>query len=157
MLSHYVRGLEPELVRFYRHACATSGPSLNRTADSSKPQTEPSRVEISAPAPGQQTVVVVGLSMVGWRFCEALRERDDKKQYRIVTFCEESRLAYNRVGLTQMFSHGDGDKLLMTEDTWYEEEGIIVLRGHRASSIDRQRQLVCSDKGTQVCQCFLAD
>eukprot|EP01052_Picozoa_sp_SAG31_P002500 SAG31_NODE_89_length_26711_cov_24.949459_2_plen_136_part_00 len=110
-------------------------------------------MQIPPPADGQQTILVVGLSMVGWRFCEAVRELGalaGEHKFRIVTFCEEPRLAYNRVGLTQMFAHGDADQLLMTPDGWYEDEGICVLRGHRAISIDRAKQTVCSDKGVEV-------
>ena len=45
----------------------------------------------------------------------------------IVSFCEERLIAYNRVGLGQMFDHGEADKLLMAEDAWYHENGITVL------------------------------
>ena len=44
-------------------------------------------------SPDQKTIVVVGLSMVGWRFCESLVSRDTERSYRIVTFCEEPNLA----------------------------------------------------------------
>lgn len=102
------------------------------------------------PTDNRKTVVVIGLSMVGWRFCEALVENDSDKQYRIVSFCEEPRLAYNRVGLGQMFDHGEPDQLLMAEESWYRESGITVLTGHKAVNIDRSRQVVSSDKGTEV-------
>eukprot|EP01051_Picozoa_sp_SAG22_P003112 SAG22_NODE_147_length_17533_cov_46.384536_11_plen_545_part_00 len=135
-----------------RHSCSLS-PAATGLA---RPSMSSSEAPAAGPA-GQKTAVVVGLSMVGWRFCEALRElmapatpEGAEPEYKIVTFCEESRLAYNRVGLTQMFAHGDADKLLMAEDAWYEEEGITVHRGHRAAAIDRENQVITSDKGVAV-------
>lgn len=47
-----------------------------------------------------ETIVVVGNGMVGLRFCEKLVAADINRRFRIVTFCEESRAAYDRVGLT---------------------------------------------------------
>ena len=34
------------------------------------------------PGDSRKTIVVVGLSMVGWRFCEALIQNDTAKEYR---------------------------------------------------------------------------
>src|SRR5690242_8319128 len=48
-----------------------------------------------------RTVVVVGNGMVGHRFCERLVEFDAAGEYRIVTFAEEPRAAYDRVNLTK--------------------------------------------------------
>ena len=104
----------------------------------------------AVPGDERKTIVVVGLSMVGWRFCEALVQNDTAKQYRIVSFCEEPMIAYNRVGLGQMFEHGEPDKLLMAEAAWYREHGITVLTGHKAVSIDRAKKVVRSDKGAEV-------
>ena len=36
----------------------------------------------TVPDDGRKTIVVVGLSMVGWRFCEALIQNDTAKEYR---------------------------------------------------------------------------
>lgn len=49
-----------------------------------------------------------------------------------------------------MFDHGEPNKLLMAEDAWYRENGITVLTGHKAVSIDRERKVVRSDKGAEV-------
>ena len=57
----------------------------------------------------RRTVVVIGNGMVGHRFCENLVECDVDKKYRIVTFCEEPRPAYNRVNLTKFFSYRDAE------------------------------------------------
>src|SRR5258708_397141 len=62
----------------------------------------------------QKTVVVIGNGMVGHRFCERLIEFDVKRDFKIVTFCEEPRPAYDRVHLTQYFEHRSAEKLALS-------------------------------------------
>lgn len=50
----------------------------------------------------QKSVVVIGNGMVGHKFCEKLLELDSEGQYKITTFCEEPRAAYNRMRLTEV-------------------------------------------------------
>lgn len=96
------------------------------------------------------TVVVIGNGMVGLRFCEKLVEFDAARKYRIVTFCEEPRAAYDRVGLTSFFAHRDAEKLMLARLDWYEQNGIELHLGDRAESIDRQKQIVLSQKGVVI-------
>ncbi len=98
----------------------------------------------------RKTVVVIGNGMVGLRFCEKLDEFDTAGEYRIVTFCEEPRAAYDRVGLTTFFAHRDAEKLMLARSEWYHEQGIELHLGDRASSIDRKRQFVRSEKGVEI-------
>src|SRR5206468_8486611 len=97
-----------------------------------------------------QTIVVIGNGMVGHRFCEKLIEFDSAHQYRIVTFCEEPRAAYDRVGLTSFFAHRSAEKLMLAKREWYEEHGITLHIGDRASQIERKTRRVRSDKGVEV-------
>ena len=99
---------------------------------------------------GRRNVVVIGNGMVGQRFCEQLVERDTKRQFRLITFCEEPRAAYDRVGLTSFFAHRDAQKLMMAKMAWYEANGVELHVGDRASDIDRQAKVVRSDKGVEV-------
>ena len=99
---------------------------------------------------GQKTVVVVGNGMVGLRFCERLVEFDATGTYRVVTFCEEPRAAYDRVGLTTFFAHRDAEKLMLARQDWYHEHGIELHIGDRACVIDRKRQRVRSEKGVEI-------
>lgn len=96
------------------------------------------------------TIVVIGNGMVGHRFCEKLVEFDTARQYRIVTFCEEPRAAYDRVGLTSFFAHRNAEKLMLARLEWYRENGIELHIGDRAAKIDRRQQLVQSEKGHSV-------
>ena len=84
---------------------------------------------------------VVGISIVkvGHRFVEKLVEFDNAKQYRIVTFCEEPRPAYDRVGLTSFFAHRNADELMLAQLDWYQDQGIELHIGDRATSIDREK------------------
>ncbi len=98
----------------------------------------------------RRTVVVVGNGMVGLRFCEKLVEFDKSGDYRVVTFCEEPRAAYDRVGLTTFFAHRDAEKLMLTRREWYQEHGVELHLGDRACGIDRKRQRVQSEKGVEI-------
>jgi NAD(P)H-dependent nitrite reductase large subunit/NAD(P)H-dependent nitrite reductase small subunit len=95
-------------------------------------------------------VVVVGHGMVGHRFCEKLVEFDVDRKYRIVTFCEETRAAYDRVGLTTFFAHRDAEKMMLAKLEWYEEHGIELYIGDRVKRIDRKKRQVESDAGRKI-------
>ncbi len=96
------------------------------------------------------TVVVIGNGMVGHRFCEKLVEFDDRRDYKVVTFCEEPRPAYDRVRLTSYFDHRDIDKLMVARLDWYSENGIDIHVGDRAREIDRDRRVVVSEAGREI-------
>lgn len=98
----------------------------------------------------RKTIVVIGHGMVGHRFCERLVEFDTARQYRIVTFCEEPRAAYDRVGLTTFFAHRSAEKLMLANLDWYREHGIELHIGDKAISIDRKRRIVRSEKGESI-------
>src|SRR3990167_7203384 len=95
----------------------------------------------------RKNVVVIGNGIVGQRFCEKLVQYDSARQYRIVTFCEEPRAAYDRVGLTSFFTHRDAEKLLLANLEWYRRNGVELHIGDRANTIDPKKQSVISDKG----------
>ena len=98
----------------------------------------------------QQTITVIGNGMVGHRFVEKLVEFDTHQQYKIVTFCEEPRAAYDRVGLTSFFAHRDAEQLMIARLEWYRENGVELHIGDRANAIDRDRRVVTSDGGVDI-------
>ena len=103
----------------------------------------------------KKNIVVIGNGMVGHRFAEKLVafdeiERCDAKRFNIVTFCEESRAAYDRVGLTSFFAHRDAEKLMIARLDWYREHGIEIHIGDRADKIDRHKRIVTSDRGVSI-------
>jgi len=95
-------------------------------------------------------VVVVGNGMVGHRFCERLTALDGAGRFRIVTFCEEPRPAYDRVNLSKYFDKRDAEPLRLACPTWYAENGISLHVGDRVAAIDRQRRVVVSARGREV-------
>ena len=104
-----------------------------------------------ASSPGRpETVVVIGNGMVGHRFCEKLVEFDAGRRHRIVTFCEEPRPAYDRVGLTRFFDERDAARLMLTSPEWYDEKGIELHVGDRATAIDREARVVRSARGREI-------
>jgi nitrite reductase (NADH) large subunit len=98
----------------------------------------------------KRNVIVIGNGMVGQRFCEKLIEFDTSKRYRIVTFCEEPRAAYDRVGLTSFFAHRDAEQMMMQRMEWYHENKVELHLGDRAKTIDRSTFVVRSDKGVEI-------
>lgn len=98
----------------------------------------------------RQNIVVIGNGMVGQRFCERLVEFDAEQQYRIITFCEEPRAAYDRVGLTSFFAHRDAEKLMLARREWYADHGVELHLGDRANQIDRKKRVVSSEKGAKI-------
>lgn len=96
----------------------------------------------------KKNLVVIGNGMVGHRFVEKMIEFDQHKQHRIITFCEEPRAAYDRVGLTSFFAHRDAERLMLARIDWYQEHGVELHIGDRANCIDRESKQVTSEKGT---------
>ncbi len=54
-------------------------------------------------------LVVIGNGMVGHRYIEDLVEKTDVANMDITVFCEEPRVAYDRVHLSSYFSHHTAD------------------------------------------------
>ncbi len=102
-----------------------------------------------------KTIVVVGNGMVGHRFCERLVEFDTAREYRLVVFGEEPRLAYDRVNLTKYFGHRQADKLALATPQWYEDNGITLFVGDRAREVDRENRVVRSVQGREVAYDFV--
>ena len=100
--------------------------------------------------PPKQTIVVIGNGMVGHRFCQRLIGMDEMDRFEIVTFCEEPRVAYDRVGLTRFFDTRDPEKLMLTSEQWYRDNGITLYVGDKAIKIDRQKQIVLSSNGVEI-------
>ncbi|CAM9947775.1 unnamed protein product, partial [Choristocarpus tenellus] len=108
----------------------------------------------------RETVVVIGNGMVGHKFIETLKELDTTNKYKVVTFCEEKRAAYNRMRLTEYFTKKDVDDLSMSgsyntngdgSTEWYDTtEGVEVHVGDKALKIDREAKVVLSEKGREV-------
>jgi len=93
-------------------------------------------------------VVVIGNGMVGHRFVEAAVGSGAGLD--ITAFCEEPRVAYDRVHLTEFFSGRDAAALSLVEPGFYERHGVRVLTGDAAVTIDRAAKTVTASSGATV-------
>ncbi|KAG2216133.1 hypothetical protein INT45_005645 [Circinella minor] len=90
----------------------------------------------------QKQIIVVGLGMVACSFIEKLLDYDETKQYQIRVFSEEPEVAYNRVGLTQYFSHCNVEQQLMQPRAWYTDNQVQVELGDPVEEIDSESKRV---------------
>jgi len=109
--------------------------------------TTTSSVEVSD---RRRTLVVAGNGMVGHRLLEILVERGATAEWDIVTFCEEPRVAYDRVALSSLFSGATADDLSLVSDGFFEQAGLTVHIADAVASIDCARREVVSRLGVRV-------
>ncbi|MEH0760043.1 nitrite reductase large subunit [Vibrio sp. 16] len=95
-------------------------------------------------------LVVIGNGMVGHRYVEDLVEKADASQYEITVFCEEPRVAYDRVHLSSYFSHHTADELSLVKEGFYEKHGVNMLIGERAINVNREKRIVHSSTGREI-------
>ncbi|MFG2163863.1 nitrite reductase large subunit NirB [Micromonospora chersina] len=88
-------------------------------------------------------LVVVGNGMVGQRFVEALRARDQERRWQVTVLGEERRPAYDRVRLSAFFDGVSAEELnLHTPD-----DGVDLRLGAPALALDRARRVVTTATG----------
>ena len=85
--------------------------------------------------------------MVGHKLLEELVERGATAEWDIVTFCEESRPAYDRVGLSSFFSGTTAEDLSLVSPGFFVQVGLTVHLGDRVASIDTKAGQVVSARG----------
>ena len=95
-------------------------------------------------------LVVIGNGMVGHKFLESLVKNGHSDQFEIITFCEESRLAYDRVQLSSYFSGKTAEDLSLVAPGYYEDHGITVHTNDKAIAIDREKKTVTSAQGLEI-------
>jgi nitrite reductase (NADH) large subunit len=98
----------------------------------------------------RKSAVVIGHGMVGHRFVEALRARDESDDWSVTVLCEEPLPAYDRVGLSTYVGAWDPKELALAGND-YPGDALVDLRiGRRAASIDREARKVTTDSGEVV-------
>jgi len=88
--------------------------------------------------------------MVGHKLLEVLAERGATAEWDVVTFCEESRPAYDRVGLSTFFNGTSADELSLVAPGFFDQVGVTIHLGDAVASIDRASALVHSVKGKAI-------
>ncbi|MCK6546192.1 FAD-dependent oxidoreductase [Myxococcota bacterium] len=98
----------------------------------------------------EQTLVVAGNGMAGWRLCQRLVDCGAHGALKIVVFGEEPRPAYDRVHLTELFQGKTPDALTLASVDWYVEHGIELHLGDPIVEIDREHCVVVAASGLEV-------
>ena len=82
-------------------------------------------------------LVIIGNGMVGHRLVDRLISRGATARWQVTVFCEEPRLAYDRVNLSSVFDGKTAEDLAMARLADYQDAGIEVLIGDRAAHTTR--------------------
>ncbi|MBH0775702.1 nitrite reductase large subunit NirB [Nocardia bovistercoris] len=102
------------------------------------------------PTTQRKTVVVVGHGMVGHRFVEALRSRDEAGKWQVIVLSEESRAAYDRVGLSAYVGAWDASALALPGNEYAGDDLVELRLGQRGVSIDRAARKVVTSDGAAI-------
>ncbi|TRX53401.1 nitrite reductase large subunit NirB [Thalassomonas sp. M1454] len=94
----------------------------------------------------KQNIVVVGNGMVGHHFVEQLYKDND---YQITVLSAESRLAYDRVHLSEFFTGKTADDLAMTDVATYEAWGVDFRTNAKVVNIDKANKKVVTATGEE--------
>jgi nitrite reductase (NADH) large subunit len=100
--------------------------------------------------PERRTLVIAGHGMVGHKLVEELAERRATDDWDIVVFCEERRMAYDRVHLTSFLEGVPADELSLVDPALLELPGIEVHTSDALAEIDRVARTVTSIAGRTV-------
>ena len=95
-------------------------------------------------------LVIIGNGMVGHRFVEEIIDKMQSDQFNITIFCQEPRVAYDRVHLSSYFSDFTAEGLSLVQEGFYEEHHINILLNERVILINRQLKQVHSQTGRIV-------
>ncbi len=95
-------------------------------------------------------IAIIGNGMVGHRYIEELIDKADMNKYDVTVFCEEPRVAYDRVHLSSYFSHHTAEELSLVKHGFYQKHGINVLLNERAITINRDQKLIYSNSGREI-------
>jgi nitrite reductase (NADH) large subunit len=93
-------------------------------------------------------LVAIGNGMVGHRFLEQMTAKG--ADWELISFCEEPRVAYDRVNLSGFFAGKTAEDLSLVEPGFYQERNVQMYVGDKVVSIDRANHTVTSDKGVTV-------
>lgn len=92
-------------------------------------------------------VLVIGHGMVAQRFLELLDVHAGGMCVEVLS--EEPRPAYDRVGLSNYFVHGDEQSMSLVPEGFFESPHIRLHLGESAVSIDREQRTVQTSEGRE--------
>jgi len=95
-----------------------------------------------------QCLIVIGNGMVGHRFWETWTADPRSAGWSAVCLAEEPRPAYDRIHLSEYFTHRDAAQLALADEAWYADRGIRLVLGDAAVAVDRETKRVRTASGT---------
>ncbi|NJK48020.1 nitrite reductase large subunit [Candidatus Gracilibacteria bacterium] len=98
----------------------------------------------------KRNLIVIGNGMVGHKFLELMVAKKCNEAWNLITFCEEARVAYDRVNLSSYFSGKTAGDLSLVEPGFYQENNIQIYIGDRAIAINRDKQTISSGNGLEI-------
>ena len=97
--------------------------------------------------PVKQKIVVVGNGMVGHHFIEQLCMSNQRENYDITVLSAESRLAYDRVHLSEYFAGKTAEDLALTTPENYQQLGVNFELDAKVVAIDKSAKSVTTGQG----------
>lgn len=95
----------------------------------------------------KQKLILIGNGMAGVRAIEEVL-KIKKDEYEITIFGSEPHPNYNRIQLSTVLQGGTSVKdITLNHHEWYVENGISLYTGETVISIDKEKQIVTTDKG----------
>ncbi|MDR4947373.1 nitrite reductase large subunit NirB [Neobacillus cucumis] len=95
----------------------------------------------------KQKLILIGNGMAGVRAIEEVLKLN-KDEFEITIFGSEPHPNYNRIQLSTVLQGGTTVKdITINDEQWYEENNIQLFKGESVISIDKERQVVTTDKG----------
>ncbi|GMG87713.1 nitrite reductase large subunit NirB [Biformimicrobium ophioploci] len=92
-------------------------------------------------------LVIIGNGMVGHHFIEQLMGHPAAETFDITLFSEETRLAYDRVHLSEYFAGKTAADLMMADYQQYLDWGIHIHKGEKVTYIDHAERKLTSETG----------
>ncbi|BDD00668.1 nitrite reductase large subunit NirB [Persicobacter psychrovividus] len=96
-----------------------------------------------------KNLIIIGNGMVSYKFCEQLADAGGLSEFAVTIFGEEPRAAYDRVHLSEYFSHYDASKLAMAPDSFYADHGINLKLGTMVTKVDPETKTVTTSANEQ--------
>ena len=98
----------------------------------------------------KKNLVAIGNGMVGHKFLERIIASDAVTNWNLITFCEEPRVAYDRVNLSSFFSGSSAGDLSLVKPGFYQDNDVKIYIGDKAVAIDRDRKEITSANGVTL-------
>ncbi|MBD2541268.1 nitrite reductase large subunit NirB [Coleofasciculus sp. FACHB-SPT36] len=99
---------------------------------------------------GKKNLIVIGNGMVGHKFLELMIAKGATQEWNLIAFCEEPRVAYDRVNLSGFFSGKTAADLSLVQPGLYQENGVEIHIGDKAVAINWEEKTVTSANGITI-------